>query len=515
MTRILTIRLVTFGTSIVCPGFRRISSAVKQQFSDVVTYIYDVSGDKALIINDSLLDELADADVVGFSCATQSAAYVQSAINSLKACTIRPLIVWGGAHASVFPEDAIKYADVVCIGEGEHSLACLLDRLSEEQPINDVKGFWVNIPNGIVKNASIPLMTGDELSKMPFQDFGFDIFYVTSMDMTRLDESQYNIHQGSVHTVLWSLGCPYHCTFCSNDKFIANNAGNAIVRYPSPEYMIEELRLVLKEHRYFSHISFTDDNFMLIKYEDIKLFCELYDRYIKLPFVVLGIHPLTIDTRKIDALLKVGLRKVRMGIQSGSERTLSFYNRKTPRQSILRANNYLASLYPQIIPPFYDIIIDNPIETDEDKMSTVALLYEMKRPFILSVHSLRAIPGTQLYEFAQKNPQRNFLPIEYSSEYIQDKGYAFLLYLLALWHSPAPLLNMFLYLSRSRYFSQPAFFIVQSLHAARVIYWENKLYGYPKSQVISRVFNRLIYKLLRIRYKGTSGAAPEWTVKRL
>lgn len=511
----MKIRLAVFGSSLVCPGFRRISSAIKQQFSDVTTYVYDVSGDTALAINRSFLDELADADVVGLSCMSQHTPYVQSTINCLKTRTGRPLIVWGGVHASVFPEDAIKYADAVCIGEGERSFVTLLNRLNDGQPFDDVKGFWVNTTKGVVTNPPVPLMTGDELSQMPFQDFGFDVFYVTGTGICKMDENQYNIHQGAVHTVLWSLGCPYHCGFCSNDKFIANNPGNARIRYPPPEYMIAELRSVLDRHRYFSHISFTDDNFMLIKREDIGCFCELYDRYIGLPFIVYGLHPLTIDAEKIEALMEVGLRKVRMGIQAGSERTLAFYNRKTPRANLLKATDYLASLYPRIIPPFYDVIIDNPIETDDDKMATVSLLYEMRRPFCLDVFSLRAIPGTQVHKFAQRNPQYNFIPIDYNWVYIQDKGYGFLVYLMALWRPPYPIYKTFIGLSKFRWFSLPAFFIVEALHGAKVIYWENKLYGYPKLQVLARVVNRLVYKLIHAGNKGTSKPSPEWTVKRL
>ena len=49
-----------------------------------------------------------------------------------------------------------------------------------------------------------------------------------------------------------------------------------------------------------------------------------------------------------------------------------------------------------MIPPDYDLIIDNPVETREDIADTLNLLYSMKRPFNLNVFALRAIPNTEL-----------------------------------------------------------------------------------------------------------------------
>ena len=49
-----------------------------------------------------------------------------------------------------------------------------------------------------------------------------------------------------------------------------------------------------------------------------------------------------------------------------------------------------------MIPPDYDIILDNPVETREDVVDNLNLLYDLPRPFTLNVYSLRTIPNTEL-----------------------------------------------------------------------------------------------------------------------
>ena len=48
------------------------------------------------------------------------------------------------------------------------------------------------------------------------------------------------------------------------------------------------------------------------------------------------------------------------------------------------------------MPPSYDIILENPVETPEDTRATIDMLYEMPRPFTLNSYALRIIPNTTM-----------------------------------------------------------------------------------------------------------------------
>jgi len=72
-----------------------------------------------------------------------------------------------------------------------------------------------------------------------------------------------------------------------------------------------------------------------------------------------------------------------MGVQSGSQRILDFYRRPTPIARVERAAADLAKFSKYHINPAYDIICDNPIETRQDVVDTLELIYRLARPFTL------------------------------------------------------------------------------------------------------------------------------------
>ena len=76
-----------------------------------------------------------------------------------------------------------------------------------------------------------------------------------------------------------------------------------------------------------------------------------------------------------------------------------------------------------MIPPAYDIILENPIEKTEDTRATVDMLYEMPRPFTLNIFALRSIPNTQL-SIDLKNKGLEVPPIEnsYHANYFRTLG---------------------------------------------------------------------------------------------
>jgi len=190
-----------------------------------------------------------------------------------------------------------------------------------------------------------------------------------------------------------------------------------------------------------------------------------------------------------------------MGIQSGSDRILSFYNRNTPRKGIMKASSYLASLYPKIIPPFYDIILDNPFETEEDKMATISLLYEMKRPFLLYLYSLRTIPGTILNDFSRKNPQYNFIPIGKSYQVLIDTRYGFLAYFLALCRPPRPIFDVIVRFSKYNFFNKPAILLTKLLYVLIRGYWEMKIFNLQPTAMVSPRLCYFLYCLMSKKRK--------------
>lgn len=77
---------------------------------------------------------------------------------------------------------------------------------------------------------------------------------------------------------------------------------------------------------------------------------------------------------KLQVLTWGGMNRIRMGVQSGSQRILDFYHRPTPPQEVLATSKVCATFAPKYhIPPAYDIIVENPIETRQDVINTSLL----------------------------------------------------------------------------------------------------------------------------------------------
>ena len=442
----IKIKLIAFENGLVSMGLRRISSYTKQFYDDVATFFYDAEGNSAFIknvffqkrentfsMNQEFLDICAQADVVGVSCMSKWSDFVVQFIKELRDRNPNCFIVWGGAHAIMDPEHCIKHADAVCTGqEGEKIFVELLDKMHSKESYK-IPGFWFRAGDDVIRNSQSPLLTADELDANPFQDFSDEILYVTPDAILPTDKQTYLNVQGTKYTTIWSIGCPFQCSYCGNTKFLANDAKYGRARYQRPETIVTEIREILKKYDFISFIEFQDDNFFLIQEEDILLFAKLYKEHIGLPFFIPGIFPGLIRNEAVlDALIDAGLRKVRMGIQSGSEKTLKMFKRPTSRDNIVETANILISKYPRISPPFFDIIMDIPGEDEKEKNETLSLLQSFPRPFYLYIYSLRVIPNTKLYEYSLQHPELEFLPIQQSYGYTFDKKYSLQLHLVAI-----------------------------------------------------------------------------------
>jgi radical SAM superfamily enzyme YgiQ (UPF0313 family) len=151
---------------------------------------------------------------------------------------------------------------------------------------------------------------------------------------------------------------------------------------------------------------------------------------------VYGVIPTYVKHDKFELLTWAGMNRIRMGIQSGSKAILDFYKRPTPPEKILGAGSVASSFAPKYhIPPVYDIIMDNPIETREDVVATLELLYRLARPFTLLVYSLKVIPNTGLAD-AMRARGIDLEAIDDSYMVVPPRMANLLVYLIVLWRPP-------------------------------------------------------------------------------
>jgi len=240
----------------------------------------------------------------------------------------------------------------------------------------------------------------DQLPPLMYQDG--ESIYDQEKGFKSLDHKDFVKFTGLSYNTVWSIGCPLMCTYCGNSKFIEYDGGYRRLRHSSPRTIIDELKRAKIKHPHISTIVFHDDSFLALKYEVLEEFAKLYKAEIKIPFCVFGVIPNYVREDKIALLVDAGMNRIRMGIQSGSENILEFYKRPTKLHKIKEATEIFNKFKKYMIPPAFDIILENPIEKPEDTRATLDLLHKMPRPFTLNTYALRIIPNTQLAKDIEK-----------------------------------------------------------------------------------------------------------------
>lgn len=176
-----------------------------------------------------------------------------------------------------------------------------------------------------------------------------------------------------------------------------------LVRKRSPGNVIRELEEAKRKLPLMEHVKFCDDDIFIYTLDEIKDFCERYKKSIGLPMTFVGVTPLTLNRGKMALFTDAGLISIKMGIQTLSERTKKLYRRNYGTQHVEKAVSIIREFKDKIKLPGYDIILDNPWETDEDLVESLVSLAKLPTPYNLDLFSLTFYPETELYEKAKKD----------------------------------------------------------------------------------------------------------------
>lgn len=353
---------------------------------------------------DKILNEVVElsrgTDLIGISLMTNFFDNAVQITQRLKRDLNIP-ILWGGIHPTIRPQECLDYADMVCIGEGEESLVELVRKIENGQDYNNVQGIWLKDKSNIVTNKIRPLI--QDLDSIPFQDYDYETHYILDGKcIHKMSEDLLKKYSESKYMTIPTRGCPFGCSYCSNNTFGKIYHNQKQVRKRSINNIIKELIQIKNTLPIMQCIHFDDDAFFLYPLEEIKEFCKKYKENIALPLFIGGATPLTLTKEKLSLLVDAGLRYIRMGIETGSERTKRLYKRIDSNQQVLKAAKIINGFKDKIDVPVYDIILDNPWETDEDLIKTLMFLTKLPPPYDLCLFSLTFYPGTELYEKAKQ-----------------------------------------------------------------------------------------------------------------
>ena len=311
-------------------------------------------------------------------------------------------VIWGGAHPTIVPENCIKEADMICIGEGFDPLADVYASIKNGTGCDAIQNIWVRHGDKIIRNAVRPLIK--DLDILPFASFSPENkIYIDEGNVQKAKNIDYfgfgftDDPLKTIHQTMTSFGCPFHCSFCINslahDKY----------RRRSPRHVIQELIAVKQKNKGLKMVFFWD-NILVVDKKWCFEFAELYKKEISLPFFAYS-HPLYTDRQVFRALREAGWAITVMGIQSGCARIRkNVYARSETDEQIIEAAKRLKELYKVKSPRgyfriYYDYVKNNPLEGKDDLHKSLDLFLRFPKGFIFQAFNLSFFPNYPITKY--------------------------------------------------------------------------------------------------------------------
>jgi len=329
-------------------------------------------------------------DLLGISLVTPHLGMMKELALAAKQARPDTLVVVGGPHATMLPEEtlAIPGVDIVCEGEGERTLVELLHAGGNPRGIAGM--VYRGEDQSIVREPRRKEYEDLDLLPLPARQLYDMEDYLThwySMDTVRPGM------RGT--SVLATRGCPYSCTFCQ--PTISTMFGNKL-RKRDPVKIVDEIEEIRDRFR-LEAFMFEDSTFIL-DHAWVRRICrELIDRKIGLIWccnvrVDLASYELLRDMKE------AGLRKVNMGVESGSNRILcDVYDKGTTTEMVRKCLADCKQLGLKVQGYF---MLGAPSETRREMQETIRLAAD--EPFDDAVFDIATpFPGTKLYQMSSQN----------------------------------------------------------------------------------------------------------------
>ena len=358
-----------------------------------------VTDDPVQSLDDALADKLKvfDPDLVAVSVMT---GYFDNAVELLKSVRPSCMVVVGGVHSSICPEDSLapEVVDCICIGEGEEFFLELCDHLERDKDYTNIRNLGYKNGKDVRFNDLRPFV---DLDALPDPDW--DLFDERHLFRPFMGE----VYKGSWFSM--SRGCPDRCSYCVNMALRANLKGcGHYFRYQSPATTARQIVNLKEKHR-ATWFRFADDSIMLFKERYLE---ELGDALRPLGIMFgCSVRPNTVNERKVALLKSMGCVAASIGIESGNSRIRKeILNRNISDEQIMKAIHLLNEAGIRV--STFNMI-GLPGETRENVFETIRLNKKLNVQAI-NAYVVYPYPGTEIsrkYHAHFRDEKGRFIPV--------------------------------------------------------------------------------------------------------
>jgi radical SAM superfamily enzyme YgiQ (UPF0313 family) len=326
-------------------------------------------------------------DVVGISCFTLGRTNALRLATEARQALPEARIVMGGPHATFFPEHMLANpaVDVVVLGEGEETIVELAARFEEDGGLADIPGLALRSTDGVFRTP--PRERSTDLDHLAFP--AYDAFDLARYKSPEIPE-QYRALTGT--HLLSSRGCPFHCGFCSVNRFFEGRWARR-----SPRNVADEIERLI-EDRHVRHLYFSDDLFTLDRQRVLDLCREIIVR--KLHFVWMAETRVDlVDEELLGWMYRAGCYRIYYGVESGSPRVLKAAGKGFTVEQVRRA---FVMTHEAGMEPCCFLMVGNPGENPETIGETVELIHAI-RPATMPILGINTLlPASSQYDRAKE-----------------------------------------------------------------------------------------------------------------
>ena len=295
---------------------------------------------------------------------------------------VAPLLVAGGAHATVRPAETLAHGfDVAIAGEAEATILHLVDAVIARRPLSEVPGILYRDRDGAIRSGScanaiadLDALASPQLAQ-PLYDNGW------------YDPAATEVIPGGILT---SRGCPARCTFC------ANYVTGRKFRYRRAECVVEELNA----YHALTGASFFPCWDDALTADRARLFqlCDSIERGVRFPLSWSAITRATMVTPELlGAMRRAGLVAVNFGVESGDDQILRAIKKGITTDHVVRALEWAKA---EGLHTACNFMLGFPQETPAALDRTLRFM-ERIAPLVDSFSTMGVLvpfPGTPLYE---------------------------------------------------------------------------------------------------------------------
>jgi len=324
-----------------------------------------------------------EPDVVGITCMTPMVTETHMVARIVKSRKNPPLVVVGGIHPSILPEDIIAdpNIDVIVRGEGEHTFHELLEAWPDGD-LDTIRGLTFRRDTETIHTPDRPLL--DDLDSLPMPARHL----VNYEGYHQVPDA---VFAEPLREILTSRGCPFQCIFCSA-RFISGYK----YRYHSPERVLDEVDLLVNKYG-ARQIAVLDDNFVVDRTRTVEI-CEglLRRGYHKKVVWTTAARADQVDYELMKLMKEAGFQLVSFGVETGSPRLLKMIKKGETMDQIARA---VEDAHRARLKVRGTLILGLPGETREESLATIKWAKSLRLDF--AKFSLATpYPGTVLFDIA-------------------------------------------------------------------------------------------------------------------